>query len=379
MMTFAHASQTVEAGIGSVAPAISVEVRHKGESVWTKAAGWLDPDTCQAPTREDSLFDLASVTKLFVTTSFMTLVEQGRVAMDQPVSTILPEFCGSRLIQPYEDPLKWGEHVQPRNELGEAVDAGKVTFRNLLVHNSGLPAWRALKDQPDAAAARQLALTTTFFYPTGTRIVYSDIGLILLGLSIERITGLPLADAVRQRVTAPLGLNHTIYFPVADQPYDTRNIAPTEMCAWRHRRIVGEVHDENAARLGGVAGHAGLFSNAGELARFGQMYLDGGRPLLSADTVKEMSRLQMEDGATRRGLGFALWSSDPEASSNPFHPSAFGHTGFTGTSLWMDPDRQLVVAVLTNRVYYGRDAGEILRFRVDLHKAILKEIDSCAS
>ena len=154
-----------------------------------------------------------------------------------------------------------------------------------------------------------------------------------------------------------MGLTATRYLPIAGQPYDTANIAPTEWCAWRKRRVLGEVHDENAARLGGVAGHAGLFSSAPELARFGQAYLDGGAPLLAPATVAEMTRLQMEDGAIRRGLGFALWSPDPEASSNPFHPSAFGHTGFTGTSLWIDPSRALLVALLTNRVYYGRDAA----------------------
>ena len=150
------------------------------------------------------------------------------------------------------------------------------------------------------------------------------------------------------------------------------NVAPTEFCAWRGRRIIGAVHDENAARLGGIAGHAGLFATASDLARFGQAFLDGS--LLSRETVAEMTRVQAQDGDIRRGLGFALWSPDPAASGNPFGPGAFGHTGFTGTSLWMDPGRGLVVAALTNRVYYGRDADGIGAFRVALHRAIVEAV-----
>lgn len=377
-MSFERACQVVADYTGKVAPAIAVEVRQRGKTVWSHASGWLDPETQTRPTRLDSLFDLASVTKLFVTAAFMTLVEQGKVALDQPVCTVLPEFSGARPIRPYEDPIKWGQQVEPTGSEGALVNASEVTYRNLLAHNSGLPAWRPLKDQPDADSARRMALGTDFFYPRGTRSVYSDIGLILLGMSIEKLTGLGLDGAVYQRVAQPLGLKQTRYLPLAGQPYDTSDIAPTEFCAWRQRRVVGEVHDENAARLGGVAGHAGLFSSAPELARFGQAFLPGGESLLKPETIDEMTRVQVADGMVRRGLGFALWSPDPEASGNPFHPSAFGHTGFTGTSLWMDPSRNLVVALLTNRVYYGRNAGEILKFRVDLHRAILAEVDACS-
>ena len=120
----------------------------------------------------------------------------------------------------------------------------------------------------------------------------------------------------------------------------------------------------------------GIFSTAMDTATLGRMYLDHGKPLLRAETVVEMRRLQAEDGVTRRGLGFVLWCSDPEASGNPFSQQAFGHTGFTGTSLWIDPERDLVAACLTNRVYYGRNAGGILAFRVALHRAIVEAVDS---
>jgi serine-type D-Ala-D-Ala carboxypeptidase len=373
-MDFSKARQVIQAYEGKAAPAITVQVRRDGKIVFEQAQGWLDPETRQRPVRMDTLFDLASVTKLFVTTVFLMLVEQNRLRVDDPVSKKIIEFSGMRPVQGYEHPLEAGTVVEPREKAGELVDAGKVTFRHLLTHSSGLPAWRPLKDQPDAGAALRMALATPFYYPTGTRTIYSDIGLILLGLANERTGRGRLDELVREFVTRPLGLIHTRYFPLAGQPYDTHNIAPTELCTWRNRRIIGEVHDENAARLGGIAGHAGLFSTAGDLARFGQMFIDNGRPLLSPKTVAEMTRLQAEEGTTRRGLGFALWCADPEASGNPFNPKAFGHTGFTGTSLWMDPTRRLVVSVLTNRVYYGRDAGEILKFRVDLHRAIVEAV-----
>jgi anhydro-N-acetylmuramic acid kinase len=156
-------------------------------------------------------------------------------------------------------------------------------------------------------------------------------------------------------VLAPLDLRTTRYLPTTDplvpaDEADTQNVAPTELCAWRGRRVAGQVRDENAARLDGVAGHAGIFSTADEVARFGQAFLSC--DLLTPVTIAEMTLLQAQDGNIRRGLGFALWSPDPEASSNPFGPGAFGHTGFTGTSLWIDPERSLVVAALTNRILW---------------------------
>lgn len=381
-MDFSKVTQIIQAYEGKVAPAITVQVRWRDQIVYERAQGWLDPDTCQRPVRMDSQFDLASVTKLFVVSAFMILIDRGRNRLDAPVNREIPEFSGLRPIQAYEDPLEPGVLVQlvelaaePPGEPEHWVDAGKVTYRNLLAHNSGLPAWRPLKDQPDGGAALRMALTTFFFYPTGTRTIYSDIGLILLGLATERSGRGRLDEEVRDWVTRPLGLVHTRYLPLAGQPYDTSNIAPTELCAWRKRRVVGEVHDENGARLGGIAGHAGLFSTAGDLARFGQTFIDRRYPLLSPKLVAEMTRLQSQEGTVRRGLGFALWSPDPEASGYPFSRSAFGHTGFTGTSLWIDPERKLVVSALTNRVYYGRDAEEITCFRLELHRAIVEEID----
>lgn len=355
-------------------PAAQVVIRHHGEVVHQGAFGWLDPETCRRPTRPDSRFDLASVTKLFTATAFLQAVEAGRVQLDQPVASLLPEFSGVRPIQPYENPLQTGQMVTV-SDSSEQVDAGQITFRQLLSHTSGLPAWRPLFQQAEAEAARQMALNTFFSYRPGERVVYSDIGLILLGMSLERLAGERLEAILQARVLDPLGLKATGYLPVGS-PIALENIAPTEFCQWRQRRIVGEVHDENAWRLGGISAHAGIFSTASDLATFGQAFLNGGAPLLQAETVAEMTRLQAQTGAVRRGLGFVLWSPDPEASSNPFSQGTFGHTGFTGTCLWVDPQRHLVTVLLTNDVYYGREKRGIAPLRVQVHQAVVNTLDA---
>ena len=372
-MDFSKSDSILSQAIDAITPAAQLVIRHKAEVVHAVSLGFLDPETRACPTNDQTLFDLASVTKLYTTAAFMTLVEEGRVTLDTPVRVVLPEFDGLRPIQAYENPLDWEKTVSVSDQAGQ-VDAGKITFRNLLIHNSGLPAWRLFKDQPSAEAARLMALGTFFSYPPGERIVYSDVGLILLGLALERLTGSPLDKSIYARVIRPLGLDSTRFLPVANQPYDTTDIAPTEFCKWRGRRILGEVHDESAWRLGGVAGHAGMFSNASDVATFGQSFLDAS--LLRRETIAEMTRLQAEFNAIRRGIGFALWSPDPEASSNPFSPQTFGHTGFTGTCLWIDPQRDLVTALLTNDVYGGRENRGIADLRVQVHRAIVESVDA---
>jgi CubicO group peptidase (beta-lactamase class C family) len=383
--------------LGRTFPAAALVIHINNQEIYARAFGWLNPDATAEATRRPSfdyaqdkpdqatLFDLASVTKLFTVTAFMTYVEEGGITLDQPVCEVLPEFVGARRITPYPHPLKPGEVVAVVPATQETVEAGRVTFRHLLAHSSGLPAWLPLYREGSRERAYQMALQSEFAYPIGARVVYSDIGLILLGLALERITGQRLDAIVHERVTQPLGLQSIMYNPTQDprglhpELVEGRdlagpgvlNIAPTEICAWRKRRLVGEVHDENAGGMEGVAGHAGLFGTARDVAALGQLYLRGGAPLLRRETVREMTRLHAHDGDVRRGLGFALWSPNLDASSNPFSPQTYGHTGFTGTSLWIDPIHELVVACLTNRVYYGRDnADDLARFRVMLAQAI---------
>lgn len=366
--------------IHTVTPALQLVVLHQGKKVIDLSRGWLDPETKQRPVRRDTRFDLASVSKLFVAAALMRYCDAGIIDLHQPVATILPEFSGLRSIQPYENPLQSDDFVTVSDAEGE-IDAGKITFYHLLTHQSGLPAWRPLFRQHNANAARQMALTTFFSYPTTTRIVYSDIGLILTGMALERIGSQSLDKVIHSQVLKPLRLRQTRYYPLPQQK-SPRNVAPTEFCSWRKHRVIGEVHDENAAQLGGVAGHAGLFSTAGDVARFGQSFLAGDGVLLRPQTIAEMSRLHvqfgnLQSGEVRRGIGFALWSPDPEASSNPLSPQTYGHTGFTGTSLWIDPTRQLVVALLTNDVYHGRTGRGIGPLRVKINRAIVDWVDIC--
>ncbi len=371
----------------SVAPAICLCVANRDDVLWEEALGYLDPEARTQPVQTDTLFDLASVTKLFVTTAGMTLVESGRMALDQPVSEIVPEFVGERPLAPYEDPLRPGAVVEVVPPTAERVQAGRVTFRHLLTHTSGLPAWKPLfKVAGGKGAILKVIHQSPFAYPTGDRVLYSDLGLILLAEAMERLTGMGLDEVVKERVTGPLGLAHTMYLPVQSAIGNPQsaivNVAPTEFCAWRQRRLIAEVHDENAAALGGVAGHAGLFSTAREVAALGQLYLNGGlgvQPrssasrirLLSETTVAEMTRQQAVWNDERRGIGWMLRSQGVSSAGRYFSPKSFGHTGFTGTSLWVDPERELVVALLTNRVYYGRDnAAEILALRQQVCDAV---------
>jgi len=364
-------------GLGRVFPAAVLLVNWHGTPVFHRAYGHLDPDTCHRLTHTDTLFDLASLTKLFTATAFMTLVGAGRAELDCPVVEILPEFSGSRPIGPAEDPLNGDIIPTLEAYTGILVDAATVTFRHLLTHTSGLAAWRSLFRDLEGippAARRQRAVELIsgydFAHLPGDRVVYSDLGFILLGEAVARLTGQPLDQAVRSLVLDPLGLAHTAYCPLHPQ-----SIAPTEMCAWRGRRLRGEVDDENAAAMGGVSGHAGLFSTAWEVAILGRLYLDGGRygdvRLLSPELAAEMVREQAAGEGHRRGLAWML-ATDVDASCGPaFSRQSYGHTGFTGTSLWIDPTRELIVVLLTNRVYHGRDGTNIATFRRFLHENVI--------
>jgi CubicO group peptidase (beta-lactamase class C family) len=195
---------------------------------------------------------------------------------------------------------------------------------------------------------------------------------MLLGLSVVKLTSRPLDSAVSQLVVDALG-NTTIQYG----PVPAEQAAPTEYCAWRGRRIRGEVHDENAWAMGSVAGHAGLFGKATAMVNLGKIWLadiQGANRLLPQWLAVEATRLQAKDGPVRRGLGWAVWSPDSDSPSQPLSRQAFGHTGFTGTSLYVDPERELVVACLTNEVYKGRKERRIGYFRVELHKRVVEAL-----
>lgn len=380
---FTSVNALVAGALDKAFPAAQIQVRIGGEIVYDACFGFLDPEARAQPTNPNTRFDLASVSKLFTVAAFMALVEAGRAGLDQPVAKILPEFNGLRPITSYPDPLHPGGFVEVAPPTDERVDASGVTFRQMLSHSAGLPAWlplwrmaaewqRGLPEDDVRRRLREAVYATSFAYPPGSHVVYSDIGLLLIGFAIERLTGQSLDEVVCERVTAPLGLRSITYGPI---PCD--NVAPTEYYAHQGRRMCGEVHDENAFAFGGVAGHAGLFGTAHDVAAFGEALRralkgDDGS-ILKQRTLAEMVRLQAQDADVLRGIGFALRSPNPNAMSYPLSERAFGHLGFTGTSLWVDPSRDLVFACLTNRVYYGR-AGEDLMtpFRAALSRAIVE-------
>jgi CubicO group peptidase (beta-lactamase class C family) len=286
------------------------------------------------------MYDLASLTKVVATTAAaMVLVDRGKLRLDERVTRYLPAFSGG------------------------GKDA--VTIRDLLMHRSGLPAGRDLSLRAGPEAARKTVLATSLDATPGSSIEYSDLGLDVLGFVIERITREPLDQFVRRTVYGPLGMRSTMFRPAA--ALRTR-VAPTEFAR-------GEVHDGNARALGGVAGHAGLFSTASDLAVFAQLMLDGGvagKTRLFADSIV---RGFTQPGAGWRALG---WETCPGGGScgQYLSPRAFGHTGFTGTSMWVDPERDMFVIVLTNWVH-GRASGGVAPVAV-LHDVRSDVVDIAA-
>jgi beta-glucosidase-like glycosyl hydrolase/CubicO group peptidase (beta-lactamase class C family) len=322
------------------------------------AFGKLSRDAKAPAVTTETIYDLASLTKPIVTTtSVMMLAEQNRVDLDAPVERYLPEWSAAAKRDP--NPA-W---------------RSRVTVRMLLLHDSGLPGIREyFKDTKGRDAIVARAMGEPLVREPGKQVEYSDPGFILLGAIVERLTGKPLDAFARSTIFAPLEMKRSFFNP----PSDIRmQIAPTEFdVAFRKRLIRGEVHDENAWAMGGVAGHAGLFSTASDIATFAQMILDGGiyahHRLLARATIEKFTTRQ-QIGESARTLG---WDAPVQpSSSGPYFSSAsFGHTGFTGTSIWIDPQRELFVILLTNRVNPTRANEKIRKVRPALHDAIFESL-----
>ncbi|HEU4565262.1 MAG TPA: serine hydrolase domain-containing protein [Gemmatimonadaceae bacterium] len=309
-------------------------------------AGRIDWDARAPRPDEHTLWDLASLTKVIgMTTAMMQLVAEGKVELDAPVQRYLPEFAG------------------PGKE--------RVTVRHLLSHSSGLPAWRPLYKEalsPDQAVA--IVYATPLDTMPGARMVYSDLGAILLGKIVERVSGETLDRYLAGHVFAPLGMTETMYRP--DSALLPR-IAPTEYDPWRQRKEHGEVHDENAFALGGVSGHAGLFSSGHDLARFAQALLAvyrGGTGIVPTTTLHEFTTIQ-DSVLSNRALGWEK-PTGQNSAGHLLSARAFGHTGFTGTSIWVDPERDLFIILLTNRVNPTRENRRIGAVRVALADAVIE-------
>jgi CubicO group peptidase (beta-lactamase class C family) len=355
----------VERGVAERAfPGAVLAIGLQGSLEHLRGFGRLSYDAGAQPVRTDTIYDLASLTKVVVTTTLaMMLVDEGRLDLDSRVASFFPKFRGG--------------------------GKDEVTLRQLLTHSGGLLWWAPLyKELEGRAAYLERIVAMDLAYPPGTKSVYSDLGVILLGEVVERLGGGPLDQLARTRLTGPLGMTDTLYRPPAAL---VPRIAPTENDPWRGRVLRGEVHDENAAALGGVAPHAGLFSTAPDLARFAAMLLAEGR----SEGRRFVSRATIELFTERAGVPHSSralgWDTPSDASSErsstpgePGYSSAgtllsarsFGHTGFTGTSLWMDPERQLFVILLTNRVNPTRENNRIRAVRAQVADQTVRALAS---
>ena len=328
-------------------PGAAVVVGRGGFSVVKRGYGHLGWTADSPPADEHSIYDLASLTKVVGTTSaIMVLYDEGKIDLDAPVRNYLPAFSGG------------------------AKD--RVTVRHLLLHRSGLPAGRDLwRLTSSPAEARRAVIETPLGCAPGVCYEYSDLGADVLGFIVEAVSGQRLDAFLTQRVYGPLGMNDTYFRP----PAPLRNrIAPTEVAPPRGYPLRGEVHDENAYALGGVAGHAGLFSSAADLSIFAQTLLNGGQyagiRVFADSTVRLFTR--REAGSRALGWDTCTGGSTSGSCGSLMGESAFGHTGFTGTSMWMDPERNMFVVLLTNRVYEARarrPAKVIADVRADLADA----------
>jgi serine-type D-Ala-D-Ala carboxypeptidase len=298
----------------------------------------------------ESIYDLASLTKVVATTAAcMALCEQGKLRLRQRVVEILPEFAGS-------DPQRT-----------------EVTIQMLLAHSSGLPAYvKLFETARNREQLLEQALKVALAAKPGTRAEYSDIGFILLGEIVGRTAGEPLDVFCRRIIFVPLGLaSMTCTPPTEWQPL----VPPTENdVGFRKKIIQGEVNDENAWVMGGVAGHAGCFATAHDVALFAECMLRGGAPLFQAHTVGFFTRKQQTPTGTSRALGWDTPSA-PSQSGSYFSRASYGHLGYTGTSLWIDPERRLSVTLLTNRTWPDRSAQGIKQIRPAFHDAVIEALN----
>jgi CubicO group peptidase (beta-lactamase class C family) len=347
---FAEAAAIVQRGVEQRAyPAAVVEVGTREGCLWQQAFGRIDSDPDAPVTQKDTVFDLASLTKVIATTSLMMrLVEQGKLSLGDRIAAWISEWRGH--------------------------DREDVTVRSLLTHSSGLTAWLPFfRDHAGRTEFQHAICSLPLECPPETKSIYSDLGFMLLGFIIEDAGGRPFEqqadDLLRLITSEPLLFNP----PASLRP----SIAPTEDDLWRGRLLVGEVHDENCWALGGAAGHAGLFGTAEAVGDFARTVLDAlaGRrtALASMTTVREFVTRSGIRGS--RALG---WDTMLPTSScgTKMSRSAFGHTGFTGTTLWIDPERGVYVVFLTNRVNPARENTAIQQIRPALHDAVMSAIST---
>ncbi|HZG13922.1 MAG TPA: serine hydrolase domain-containing protein [Candidatus Bathyarchaeia archaeon] len=326
-------------------PGASLRVLHQGDLRCTLDSGvtnLADPQPIDART----LFDLASLTKVVATLpAILRLMQAGELRLTDTLERFFPD-------------------CPPEKQL--------ITIEQLLLHTSGLPA-----DLPDKRRNGHLQLPEGIFQqemlnPPGSKVVYSDLGMILLGLILEKVTDQSLAHFVKESIHTPLGMHHTCYRP--DHEQLSVGIAATEYCHLQGGYLQGVVHDEKAHRMGGVAGHAGLFATADDLIRYVRCWLYGEGELISSQWRECATRCHTDGAGGHRGLGWERnHGGEPTSCGSLFSQASYGHTGFTGTSIWIDPKQDVAVIWLTNAVHLGRD-HKLRTFRPLLHDEVMKAL-----
>jgi CubicO group peptidase (beta-lactamase class C family) len=328
-------------------PAAVIEVGTAYEPLWREAFGHLTFDADAPATREDTVFDLASLTKVMATTPMvMQQVERGALGLDDPVGRFIPQWHGG--------------------------DREIVTIRDLLAHCAGLTAYLPFfRDHQGRADFQHAICALPLEYAPRTQSIYSDLGFMLLAFILEDVGIAPLRDRFATLLDQMDIVERLQFNP---PPQWRRDTAPTEQDPWRGRLLVGEVHDENAWALGGAAGHAGLFGTSaavGAYARHILQVLDRRSGAFSRETLNTFIARRTDVPGSSRALG---WDTMLPTSSCGTRMSsrAFGHTGFTGTSLWIDPERAIYIVFLSNRVHPSRTNERIKHVRPALHDAVLE-------
>jgi CubicO group peptidase (beta-lactamase class C family) len=323
-------------------PGAVVLIWHNGAVVYRKAFGHRSLEPRREPMTVDTVFDLASLTKIIATTTaMMQLVERGEVRLNDPVAKYLPEFA-----------------QQGKDD---------ITVRELFTHFSGLPPDLDLTQKWQGRdAALRMAYAAVPSIPPGSRFLYSDINFIVLGALVEKVSGMPLDQYCAQHIFVPLKMTHTRFLPPKSW---LPKIAPTQYDPETGKMLRGVVHDPTARRMGGVAGHAGLFSTASDLSKFAQALLHGSSILVPLAVEKMTTPQQPPTAQVLHGLG---WDIDSSFSTNRgalLPVGSFGHTGFTGTSLWIDPATQTFIIILANAVH-PRGMGSAVALRSDIATAV---------
>ena len=346
-------------------PGVALLVDHAGEMIYRHAVGYAQQYPDHKDLHEDTIFDIASLTKVVATTTaLMCLARDRAFPLEESVQTHIPEF--------------------PHAE---------VTFLHLLTHSSGLPGWWPLYEDVQQAIALQgdtilgndsakniilknLCKISLTIAP-GKYYTYSDLGFMLLGIALERMTNMPLDDYCREMIFAPLGMSNT-FFRRYGTPLPDGEYAATERCEWRRRILYGEVHDENAYALGGVAGHAGLFSTLDDVRLLMNCLLrcyDGTDNFLPQTLVQQFFTRQHLPKDSTRALGWDTPSPKDSTGGELLSSASVGHTGFTGTSIWLDLSRKVLILLFSNRVHPSRNDRTFLKMRPKIHDTVLITFD----